>query len=113
MAYTWGRKYLHSGDVIILTEMEHHSNLIPWQILASERDIQLEFIPVTDNGLLDLEVYKSLLELKPKLVAFSHMSNVLGTINPAREIIALAHQAGAIALVDAAQSVPHFTVSVT
>jgi cysteine desulfurase/selenocysteine lyase len=112
VAYTWGRKFLKDGDVVILTEMEHHANLVPWQILAAEKDIQLEFIPVTDDGLLDLASYKELLKLEPKLVAFTQMSNVLGTINPAKEIIALAHQAGALALVDAAQSVPHFPVSV-
>ncbi len=110
VAHSWGRKFLQPGDVVILTEMEHHSNLVPWQILAEEKGIQLEFIPVTDDGLLDLDAFKTLLELSPKLVAFTHMSNVLGTINPAKEMISLAHQAGAIVLVDGAQSVPHFAV---
>ncbi|HEX7975822.1 MAG TPA: cysteine desulfurase [Anaerolineales bacterium] len=112
VAYSWGRSNLRSGDVIILTEMEHHSNLVPWQILAAELNLRLEFIPVTGEGLLDLEAYNRLLELQPRLVAFTHMSNVLGTITPAREIISLAHQAGALALVDGAQSVPHFPVNV-
>jgi cysteine desulfurase/selenocysteine lyase len=112
VASTWGRAYLHSGDVIILTEMEHHSNLVPWQILAAEKSLRLEFIPVTEDGLLDLIEYQRLLELNPKLVAFTHMSNVLGTINPARDIIQLAHQAGALTLLDGAQSVPHFPVDV-
>lgn len=112
VAYTWGRAFLKPGDVVILTEMEHHANLIPWQILAAERHIRLEFIPVTAEGLLDLGVYNDLLKLEPKLVAFTHMSNVLGTINPAEEIIRLAHGAGAIVLVDGAQSVPHFPVNV-
>jgi cysteine desulfurase/selenocysteine lyase len=112
VAYTWGRANLQSGDVVILTEMEHHSNLVPWQILAAEKNLRLEFIPVTTQGLLDLQVYRRLLELEPKLVAFTQMSNVLGTITPAREIIRLAHQAGAIVLVDGAQSVPHFQVNV-
>jgi cysteine desulfurase/selenocysteine lyase len=98
--------------VVILTEMEHHSNLVPWQILAAEKELRLEFIPVTDDGLLDLSAYHKLLELKPKLVAFSQMSNVMGTITPAREIIALAHAAGALTLVDGAQSVPHLPVNV-
>lgn len=111
-AFTWGRTALHAGDMIILTELEHHANLVPWQILAEERGIRLEFIPVTTEGLLDLDEYRRLLDLGPKLVAFAHMSNVLGTISPAKEIIALAHQAGAIALVDGAQSVPHFPVDV-
>lgn len=112
VAYSWGRKNLKDGDVVILTEMEHHANLVPWHILAAERNIRLEFIPVTDDGLLEMDVYRELLKLEPKLVAFTHMSNVLGTINPAREIISLAHQSGALALVDGAQSVPHFPVSV-
>ncbi|MCJ7702198.1 MAG: cysteine desulfurase [Anaerolineales bacterium] len=112
VAYSWGRKYLQKGNVIILTEMEHHSNLIAWQMLAAEKDLRLEFIPVTETGLLDLEVYHRLLDLKPKLVAFTHMSNVLGTINPAREIIHLAHEAGAVTLIDGAQSVPHIPVDV-
>jgi len=112
VAFTWARANLKAGDVIVLTEMEHHSNLVPWQILAAERNIRLEFIPVTPAGLLDLAEYLRLLELKPRLVSFTQMSNVLGTINPAKEIIHLAHQAGAITLVDAAQSVPHFPVDV-
>jgi cysteine desulfurase / selenocysteine lyase len=112
VAYTWARANLKSGDLVILTEMEHHSNLVPWHILAAERGIRLEFIPVTTDGLLDLDEYKKLLEQNPKLVAFTHMSNVLGTINPAAEIIQLAHAAGALTLLDGAQSVPHFKVDV-
>src|SRR4030067_794208 len=112
VAYSWGRKNLKPGDVVILTEMEHHANLIPWQMLSSERDVRLEFIEVTPDGLLDMESYLRLLKLQPKLVSFTQMSNVLGTINPAAEIIHLAHQAGALALVDAAQSVPHLPVNV-
>lgn len=112
VAMTWGRTQLQAGDLVILTEMEHHSNLVPWQMLAAERGLRLEFIPVTDDGLLDLTVYQQLLEQGPKLVAFTHMSNVLGTINPAKEMIAAAHQAGALTLVDGAQSVPHLPVDV-
>ena len=112
VAYTWGRANLKSGDVIILTEMEHHSNLVPWQILAAERGAKLAFIPVTGDSLLDLDIYCKLLEQNPKLVAFTHMSNVLGTITPAAEIIRLAHAAGAITVVDGAQSVPHIPVDV-
>ena len=97
IAYSWGRTFLQNGDTIILTEMEHHSNLVPWHMLAAERNLRLEFIPVGEDGLLDLRIYKNLLDLRPKLVSFTHMSNVLGTINPAREIIQLAHEAGAIA----------------
>jgi cysteine desulfurase/selenocysteine lyase len=112
VAHTWARANLKPGDLIILTEMEHHSNLVPWHILASEVDIQLEFIEVSEGGILDLSSYQTLLARGPKLVSFAHMSNVLGTINPAAEIIRMAHEAGAVTLVDAAQSVPHFRVDV-
>ncbi len=112
VAYTWGRANLGSGDLVILTEMEHHSNLVPWHMLAAERGVRLEFIPVTPDGLLDLEAYQLLLRQGPKLVAFTHMSNVLGTITPAAEIIRMAHEAGAVTLLDGAQSVPHLKVDV-
>jgi cysteine desulfurase/selenocysteine lyase len=112
VAHTWARANMQSGDVVILTEMEHHSNLVPWQQLSAERGIKLEFIPVTNDGLLDLEAYQSILKKEPKLVSFCGMSNVLGTINPAGEIIRLAHQAGALVLMDGAQSVPHLPVDV-
>src|SRR5512142_1087288 len=112
VAYTWGRANLTSGDMVILTEMEHHSNLVPWHLLAAERGIRLEFIPVTADGLLDLDAYRALLVQGPKLVSFTHMSNVLGTITPAQEIIRVAHEAGAITVLDAAQSVPHLKVDV-
>lgn len=113
VAQTWGRKFLQAGDLVILTEMEHHSNLVPWQMLAAEKNLELDFIPVTQNGELDLSTYDQLLEKNPKLVAFTHMSNVLGTINPAKEMIQKAHDAGALVLIDGAQSVPHFSVDVT
>jgi len=112
VAYSWGRANLKSGDVVLLTEMEHHSNLVPWHILAGEIGIRLEFIPVTSQGLLDLESLPVLLDLQPRLVSLMHMSNVLGTINPVKEIVRLAHQAGAVTLIDGAQSVPHFPVDV-
>lgn len=112
VAHSWARANLKPGDLVILTEMEHHSNLVPWQMLQAERGIILEFIPVTEDGLLELDTYKSLLSSSPKLVSFTHMSNVLGTINPAAEIIRMAHAAGAIVIVDGAQSVPHFKVDV-
>ncbi len=110
VAWSWGRKNLHAGDTILLTEMEHHSNLVPWQMLAAELGLQLEFIPVTDDGLLDLAALPGLWERRPRLVGLSHMSNVLGTINPVREIIRQAHDAGARVLVDGAQAVPHLSV---
>ncbi|MEW6029561.1 MAG: aminotransferase class V-fold PLP-dependent enzyme [Chloroflexota bacterium] len=112
VAYAWARANLKAGDLVILTEMEHHSNLVPWHMLAAERGVELDFIPVTEDGLLDLDAYKSLLARTPKLVSFTHMSNVLGTINPAAEVIRLAHDAGAMTLVDAAQAVPHLAVDV-
>lgn len=112
VAYSWGRKNLNPGDLVILTEMEHHSNLVPWHLLKEEKGIRLEFIPVTEEGLLELDEFQKLLNLNPKLVSFMHMSNVLGTINPAKKIIDLAHKAGALVLVDGAQSVPHFPVDV-
>jgi len=110
---TWGRSNLNPDDTVILTEMEHHANLVPWQMLSNERGFKLEFITVDDQGMLDLEAYRKLLDtIHPKMVAFTHMSNVLGTINPAAEIIEMAHAVGALTLVDAAQSVPHFAVNV-
>ena len=112
VAYSWGRKNIARGDAIVLTEMEHHANLVPWQLLVQEKDGDLEFIPITDDGLLRLDVYEVLLRLKPKLVAFTHVSNTLGTINPVREMVATAHAAGALVLVDGAQAVPHVPVDV-
>lgn len=112
VAHAWGRTRVQAGDMLLLTEMEHHSNLVPWQMLAAERGAVLEFIPVQDDGRLDLAALGKLLERRPVLVALTHMSNVLGTINPVAEITAQAHQAGATVLIDAAQSVPHFPVDV-
>jgi cysteine desulfurase/selenocysteine lyase len=112
VAYSWGRRNINRGDPIVLTEMEHHANLVPWQLLVQERDGDLEFIPITDDGILRLDVLEVLLRLKPKLVAFTHVSNTLGTINPVREMVAMAHEAGALALVDGAQAVPHVPVDV-
>lgn len=112
LAHTWARANLKTHDLVILTEMEHHSNLVPWQMLAAERGIQMEFISVTDDGLLDLDVYRTLLARSPKLIALTQMSNVLGTVNPAAEIIRMAHEAGAVIIIDAAQSVPHIPVDV-
>lgn len=110
--YTWARKNLRQGDVVLLTEMEHHSNIVPWQMLAEEKGVVVRFVPITDDFLFDMQAYRKLLELSPKLVSFTHMSNVLGTITPAKDIIRLAHEAGALTLIDGAQSVPHFPVNV-
>jgi len=112
IAQTWGRTNLQEDDLVILTEMEHHSNLVPWQMLSAEKGIRLEFIPITTDGILELDEYRKLLEQMPKLVSFTHMSNVLGTINPAKEIVQMAHQVGAVTMIDGAQSVPHFQVDV-
>lgn len=112
VAYSWGRSQLRPGDLIVLTEMEHHSNLVPWQILAVEKELRLEFVPVTEDGYLDLATYQRLLDQNPRLVAFTHMSNVLGTINPVAQMVELAHQVGALVLVDGAQSVPHMRIDV-
>jgi cysteine desulfurase/selenocysteine lyase len=112
VAYSWGRRNIGRGDVIVLTEMEHHANLVPWQILAQEKDADLEFIPITDDGILRQDVFDVLLRLKPKLVAFTHVSNTLGTINPVEEMTRKAHEAGALVLVDGAQAVPHLPVDV-
>src|SRR5579883_2024402 len=112
VAYSWGNANIHADDLIVLTTMEHHNKLVTWQMLAQRTGARLEFIPVTDDGLLRLDVYEQLLQQQPKLVAFTHMSNVLGTINPAQTMIAQAHAAGAVVLLDAAQSVPHLPVDV-
>lgn len=112
VAMAWGRKFLKEGDRILLTEMEHHSNLVPWYILAAEKGIQIDFIPVGEQGFLDQDRFQELLKRSPRLVAFTHMSNVLGVINPVQEMTQRAHQAGAVVLVDGAQSAPHFPVSV-
>lgn len=109
---TWGRTHLQAGDRVLLTEMEHHSNIVPWQILKAEKGFQIDYVNLTPDGKLDLENFQALLEFGPKIVAFTHMSNVLGTINPAAVIIKMAQQAGALTLVDGAQSVPHIPVDI-
>ncbi|WP_417384722.1 cysteine desulfurase [Gimesia sp.] len=112
IAQTWGRHFLNGGDEIILNEMEHHANFVPWQAIARERGAVLKFIRLTSDGRLDLEHYQSLLTAKTKLVAVTGMSNVLGTINPISEMAHKAHEAGALIFVDGAQSVPHQPVDV-
>ncbi len=112
VSYSWGRKHIGRGDAIVLTEMEHHANLVPWQLLVQEKDGDLEFIPITDDGVLRLEIFEVLLRLKPKLVAFTQVSNTLGTINPVTEMTRMAHEAGALVLIDGAQAAPHVPVDV-
>jgi cysteine desulfurase / selenocysteine lyase len=112
VAYSWGRANLQRGDHILSTEMEHHSNIVPWQILAAERGVELDFIPVLDDGTLDMRAFDRLLTRRTKLVTFAAMSNVVGTVNPVRQITDAAHAMGALVLVDGAQSVPHTATDV-
>src|SRR5256714_2640087 len=112
VAQAWGGKFVRAGDVILLTEMEHHSNLVPWQILAERIGARLRFVPVRDDGTLGLEQLDQLLTPEVKLFAFTHVSNSLGTINPVAELCAKARAVGAVTLVDAAQSAGHMPVNV-
>lgn len=112
VAYAWGRKNIHEGDEIVLSQMEHHSNLVPWQILAKEKGAKLKFLHVTDEGTLSLEELFEILSSRTKLLTVTHMSNVLGTINPVEKMIQMAHEKGAVVLVDGAQSVPHMPVNI-
>ncbi len=112
VAYAWGRKNIMKGDTILLSEMEHHSNIVPWQILAREKEARLEYIPIDDNGRLMMDKLKDLAGDRLRLVSITQMSNMLGTINPVRKIAGWAHEQGAIVVVDGAQSVPHFPVDV-
>ncbi len=110
VAYTWGRQNVGRGDLVVLSEMEHHSNIVPWQILCQDRDAELAYIPVREDGQLDLDALDALLVRQPKLVTVVHVSNVLGTINPIAEIVRRAHEAGARVLVDGTQAVPQLPV---
>jgi len=112
VAQAWGGKFLRDGDVALLTEMEHHSNLVPWQLLAERTGAQLRFVPVCDDGTLALDRLSSLLTPEVKLFAFTHISNSLGTINPVRELCEKARAVGALTLVDAAQSAGHMPINV-
>jgi cysteine desulfurase/selenocysteine lyase len=112
VAQAWGAKFIGAGDVILLTEMEHHSNLVPWQLLAARTGAQLRFVPVREDGTLALDQLHALLTPEVKLFAFTHISNSLGTINPAAELCARAREVGALSLVDAAQSAGHMPLNV-
>ena len=112
VANAWGRANLGQGDRILLTELEHHSNIVPWYLIARERGAELDWAPLTDEGRLDMDAFRSLLERGPKLVAVAHVSNVLGTVNPVAEITRLAHEAGALVLVDGAQAAPKMALDV-
>lgn len=112
VAYTWGRQNIKAGDEIIISTMEHHSNIVPWQILCEEKGAVLKIIPITDEGELLIDEYKKLLSPKTKLVSVVHVSNALGTINPVKQIIDAAHEAGAVVLIDGAQSTVHLDINV-
>jgi len=113
VAYAWGLANLKSGDRIVLTEMEHHSNIVPWQLIARLTGAQLHYVPFTPEGEMDMEALDNALRQEPKLVAIVHVSNVLGTVNPVEEITRKAHAVGAKVLIDGAQAVPHKPVDVT
>ncbi|HTU27940.1 MAG TPA: cysteine desulfurase [Solirubrobacteraceae bacterium] len=110
VAYTWGRQNVASGDLIVLTEAEHHSNVVPWQLLAADVGAELAYVRIDDDGRLDDTSLSELLARRPKLLALGHISNVLGTINPVAEITARAHEAGAVVVIDGAQAVPQIPV---
>ncbi len=112
VASSYGRAFLNEGDEIIISGLEHHSNIVPWQLIAEERKAKIKVIPVTDQGELDIESYKKLLSSKTKIVSVNHASNSLGTINPIKEIIALAHEVGAVVLIDGAQAGSHLEIDV-
>lgn len=112
VAHSFSKAFINSGDEIIITEMEHHSNIVPWQLACEARGAKLKVVPFFDNGELDMEAYKSLLSERTKIVAVTHISNALGTINPIKEIIKEAHAVGAKVLVDGAQAAPHMPVDV-
>jgi cysteine desulfurase/selenocysteine lyase len=112
VAYSWGRKNILPGDEIVISAMEHHSNFVPWQVLASEREAKLVIVELTADGSLDMDMARKAINSKTKLVAITLMSNVLGTITPIEELTKLAHAQGAVILVDGAQGVPHLPISV-
>lgn len=112
VAQTFGRKFLREGDEVIISAMEHHSNIVPWQLICEEKGAKLKVIPITEQGELKLEEYKRLLSAKTRLVSVVYVSNTLGTINPVEELIRLAHEAGAKVLIDAAQAVVHLPIDV-
>ena len=112
VALTWARANLRSGDRILLTEMEHHSNIVPWQMLAKEKGLRIDYVEILDDGTLNWENFEQLMKERPKVLSLAHVSNALGTINPVRQMAREAHKIGATVIVDAAQSVPHMPVNV-
>jgi cysteine desulfurase/selenocysteine lyase len=112
VAYAWGEKFLHEGDNIIISEMEHHSNIVPWQMLCERKNAKLRVIPLRDDLSLDIEAFKALINDHTKLISVAHVSNLLGIINPVEEIISIAHKAHIPVCIDAAQSIPHLEIDV-
>ena len=112
VASSYGRTFLKEGDEVIISGLEHHSNIVPWQIVSDEKKAKLKVIPVTEVGEIDIDAYRKLLSSKTKIVAVNHASNSLGTINPIKEIIRLAHEAGAVVLIDGAQAAAHLEIDV-
>lgn len=112
VAYSWGGQNIGEGDVIITTELEHHANMVPWQLLAQRTAAEVRYVPLQSNGTLDLDAYHSMLDASVKLVAFNHVSNMTGSIQPVKAMTQAAHEVGAIVLVDGAQSVPHMPIDV-
>ncbi len=112
IAYTWARANMKPGEVVLSTGMEHHSNIVPWQILADQTGVEVRWVPVTDDGLLDMDAFHQMLDGRVRLLTFTHASNVVGTIQPVREMADAAHAVGALVHVDGAQSVPHMPVDV-
>src|SRR5207245_9044727 len=112
VAGAYGRANLRQGDMVVVTAMDHHSNLVPWQILCHEKGAVLRMVEITEDGRIDLSDYGQALERRPKIVAFPYVSNSLGTVNPAGQLIRLAHAVGAVVVVDGAQSTPHLRVDV-
>lgn len=112
VAYSYGRKFINEGDEIILSQMEHHANIIPWQVVAEEKGAKIRVIPMNERGELILEEYENMLNERTKIVAITHVSNSLGTINPVKEMIATAHKFGVPVFIDGAQAIPHFPVDV-
>ena len=112
VAQAWGRQHVQVGDEILITEMEHHANWVPWYMLAKEKGATLKFLPLTDDGQVDMAKAPAFFTDKTKILAFSWVSNVLGAVNPVKELVALAKQRGAMVLLDAAQAAPHFALNI-
>src|SRR5690606_9202754 len=112
VAHSWARSFLRAGDEILISAMEHHSNIVPWQLVAQQTCATLKVIPVTDNAELDMDAFDRLLTDKTRIVSVVHVSNALGTINPVKDIVTKAHARGALVMLDGAQATPHWSIDV-